>query len=261
MNFKGWFQADEMRKPYRDYMQRMFPDMPPQVRHELGTNTVVPQLKKIAGNTSGNTSPIERSPFKQSQVRRGPVNSKEAMFGTTVPYVQPPEPEPEEDKTISYPAQGNSPYSSANELIDQDEKIQKFRSAQWPDSPEIITVNLDAFAPRTQDTIKFLRFGFADNIPVKRHQQRMGDQEELMKTRGSDEMEPVIVIKQSDGYELLEGWHRVMNYLLSGASPEEKEALMQGNMSAYEVDYDKWRPVKIKAYVGIPKQQAGAGAA
>ena len=243
MNFKEWLHTTEMRKPYRDYMQRMFPDMPLAVRHELGTNTVVPQLKKIAASSPPSGSP------------GGSTN-----LGTTVPY-EPRPANPQQfdpnQSTISYhPAQQASPYNSPQELLDQNEKVQKFQSAEWPDKPQIVTIRLEDLDPKTQDTIKVLKFGYAQGIPVKRHNQRMSDQETLMQDRGSDDMEPVIMIRQADGLELLEGWHRVMNYLLSGAPPEIKQALISGETSAYDIEYDKWRPVKIKAYVGLPKKAA-----
>ena len=39
-----------------------------------------------------------------------------------------------------------------------------------------------------------------------------------------------------------------MNYLLQGAPPDQLEGLKSGY--AYDVDFSKWKPVKIQGYIG-----------
>src|SRR5690606_34633210 len=115
MKFKEWFYAAEMRKPYRDYMSRMFPNMPNAVRHELGTNTIIPQLKKIASNSTSNASNLGAT------VNYSPNRAASPMASTVMQPVQ-------------------SKYNSPNSMMQQDEKIQKFQDTDWPESPEIVEI-------------------------------------------------------------------------------------------------------------------------
>lgn len=225
MNFKEWLYTTEMKKPYRDYMSRMFPDMPAPVRHELGTNTIVPGFKSMASN-----SPPD-------------------PYGKTTPS-----PKMSNPAQMTVGDEQQNKYSSPEEFLSKNEKVQKFKNADWEKKERIFDVHITNLDPRTQDAIKMYKFGYT-NVNTKRHQQRMKDQEDLMKQRSAEEMDPIMLLKHPSGYELLEGWHRMFNYLLSGAPPQEASAIKNGELNAHQANYSQWKPVRIKAYIGIPHQR------
>jgi len=221
MKFREWFHISEIRKPYRDYLSRMFPNMPPEVRHELGTNEIIPKIKQMAaGNGNGN------DPRNTPTVNHVPTSTAN---------------------------QNTSQYNSPDDIINKNEKVKKYTNADWSEE-EIIDIHMHNLNPSTQEKIKFFQFGFRP-IPLKRHDQRMKDQEKLRQTVDVENMNAIITLQTPQGLELLEGWHRVFNYLLSGAPPEEANAIRNGTLNALDVDYSRWKPVKIKAFIGRPKKE------
>lgn len=221
MKFKELFYISEIRKPYRDYLSRMFPDMPPEVRHELGTNEIIPKIKQMAaGNQNGN------DPRNTPTVNHIPTSATN---------------------------QNTPQYNSPNDIINKNEKVKKYTNADWTEE-EIIDLHMYKLHPLSQEKIKFFQFGFR-SIPLKRHDQRMKDQEKLRQTTDVENMNAIITLQTPQGLELLEGWHRVFNYLLSGAPPKEANAIRNGILDAHNVDYSQWSPVKIKAFIGRPKKE------
>jgi hypothetical protein len=89
------------------------------------------------------------------------------------------------------------------------------------------------FNKRTQDLFAEREFGAVNPYGVPRDAERMA----IQKTRvfGDGNNEPIIIFRNSNGYDLSEGWHRTMNLLLLGKNSE--------NMLT-------WDPVLIKAWVG-----------
>jgi hypothetical protein len=241
MNFKEWLHTHEMRKPYQDYLARQFPDMPPTVRNELGTNTIVPNLKKMAASSPG----MGLSNSSLADKRRALDKDSPTLAAS-------PKPSPK------------SPYSSPDELMKNDEKVQAFQNADWKENPEKVTLRFDDFSERTKATMLHWRFGL-DNRKnkkghnlVRRHDQRMQDQQNLMKQRSVDEMEPVIMLREDDGkYHLLEGWHRTFNFLLATMTAEQKATVADKRIEPQDLPshIDLTNPITILAYVGIPKQQ------
>ena len=145
-------------------------------------------------------------------------------------------------------------------MIKNSEKVREFQNADWPQDErgkkgEVIELHFTDLNPSSQETAKMLKFGYANNIGVRRHQQRMQDQLRLIKEKPVEEMEPAILIKYNDGYKIMEGWHRMFNYLLMGAPPEEAAAIMDGSMSPHQANYGQWKSVKVNAIIGIPKNQ------
>lgn len=241
ISFKEWLDTHEMRKPYQDYMAKTFPDMPPAVRHELGTNHVIPNLKKMAAGRTGKGL-NQNSPEL--------IARQQALQGGN-------------DETI---AASNSPttkalYGSTEEMMNKNQKIQIFQSANWKEEPEQVTLRFDQLSEKTRTTMWHYRFGLETNVPVKRHNQRMQDQQKLMQQKSVDQMEPVIMIRNQDGtYELLEGWHRTFNFFLNTMTEDQKAALTNQSISSYDLPshISLPNPITILAYVGTPKTQTQA---
>ena len=274
MKFKEWLTISEMGDGHKRFIKEKYPNMPPQVRHELGTNTIVPHLNRIAGST------------RQSQVKTAdmPTPRSTDPFGNTVDSGQSQQFVVGSGKSN----QNQGEYQSAQELFDKNEKIKKFENADWPNKPQVIDLNFNSFISSTQFAILKYEFGFNPDLKakdkksakdnaspaetptaspapapssgirsVRRHAERMQDQERLRKERSVEEMEPIIVLQHNGKYELLEGWHRTFNFLLSGAPPEISEAIRNRQIpNLFKINFSDWRTVKINAFVGTPTNQA-----
>lgn len=135
------------------------------------------------------------------------------------------------------------------------------KNIQWTQSQILSSsfgrpgVTPNNFTERTKTYFLHRRFGFREEKQIRNDSERMNVQNRLMKTRPEGTNEPVIVIQTPQGYELLEGWHRMMNYLLRGAPPDQVQELQNGGTA---IDFSKWSPVKIQAYVGRSPEMAAA---
>ena len=134
-------------------------------------------------------------------------------------------------------------------------KWANLKDIQWNKAPELLKGQwgrIDGVTPADfdQDTQwRFIdrKFGMREEKQIRNDAARIEKQKELMAQRG-DNNEPICVIQTTKGFKLLEGWHRTMNYLLQGAPPDQLEILKSGY--AYDVNFSKWKPVKIQGYIG-----------
>lgn len=106
----------------------------------------------------------------------------------------------------------------------------KFLEGPW--KLQILKLNPEDFTDKTINSFLERDFGNEDTYLVKNDKQRTLKQRELVKTDGTNE--PVILVKQNNKYELIEGWHRTMSMLLKGDNGE---------------DLKNWNKVKIRAWV------------
>jgi hypothetical protein len=77
-------------------------------------------------------------------------------------------------------------------------------------SLEVVEIGLDDFEPTTRSRILERQFGDVPFAYVSRDAERTRLQRELVIGEEPGTNEPVILMSQVDGYELLEGWHRTM---------------------------------------------------
>lgn len=160
----------------------------------------------------------------------------------------------------------SSGYSRASDSYIPPDTVSKIfgrsglKGIQWS-PPQNITVTPMNFDQQTKDYFLHRRFGFKEIDVVRNDKQRMQTQQQLMYNRQTGGNEPIIIIQNTEGFELLEGWHRSMNYLLQGAPADQIDALKRGDIRS--VDFTKWSPVQIRAYVGqgqkIRSMLAGTG--
>ena len=106
------------------------------------------------------------------------------------------------------------------------------------------------FTNKTQERFFDRRFGFRVETQIANDGQRTTTQKNILNNTQAGENVPVIVVHTNRGYELLEGWHRTMNLLLQGA-PEDQIAVLRNDGYLQDIDFRKWRPVQIKAYMGV----------
>ena len=87
---------------------------------------------------------------------------------------------------------------------------QIYGKVQWREQPLEITLNI--FDPGTQQRIKQRVGGTANPMGVYNDAERHTTAQQLLQQKGISK-EPIIVVKTPQGYELLEGWHRTIQYL------------------------------------------------
>jgi hypothetical protein len=109
--------------------------------------------------------------------------------------------------------------------------FKKLNERKW--TLEKLKLKPSDFNKRTLKSFNDRQFGKINAWNTPRDAERM----EIQKTKvfGDGNNEPVILFRNSNGYELSEGWHRTMNLLLLGKNGE---------------DVSEWNPVLIKAWVG-----------
>jgi hypothetical protein len=133
-------------------------------------------------------------------------------------------------------------------------EVATLKGVQWGKGPMEIQVTPLDFDQETLERFLVRRFGFDNRNQIRNDAQRMATQNALMNDRGMGSNEPIIVVKQGNKYKLLEGWHRTMAYLIYaqnpnfGAPPDQIELIKNGKM--YAVDFTRWKPVRIRAWVG-----------
>jgi hypothetical protein len=85
------------------------------------------------------------------------------------------------------------------------------RDTQWQLVPNM-QFTMDMFNPGTQKLLIDRKGGTANPMGVPRDTERHATQAQLIKQQGGVRKEPVIMIKTSQGYNLLEGWHRTIQH-------------------------------------------------
>ena len=117
-----------------------------------------------------------------------------------------------------------------------DEEIEDTFS-EWIDlkwKKQIIEVNFNDFNEKTQIFMKDRKMGMLDLTDIPNDKERNNLHRDLATNDGKNE--PVIITKTSEGYELLEGWHRTMSILSLGSDGTD--------------NYEYWDKVKLNAWVG-----------
>lgn len=217
MNFKEWLANEARFKGLKRAFRSQYPDMPNYVANDIYNSRV--------GWMMGQAYP------KNTE-----------MAKSTSPVSQ-------------------SPFNNSSGLTNQIFDKAGMNDIQWTKKPEILMtkgqpgVTPLSFDRDTQYRFLHRRFGFKE-VAVRNDAQRMATQKNLMNTRGEGRNEPILVIEEDQGYKLLEGWHRTMNYLLKGAPTDQFEMLKQGT-DLSQIRFEDWRPIQIMGYIGRgPKMQA-----
>ena len=97
------------------------------------------------------------------------------------------------------------------ELKDFLERNQKdFGQVKW--RLEKLPITLDIFTPKTQRMIRQREGGRSNPNQVPRDAERHALQQRMIQQTGVSS-EPIIVAKLSNGYDLIEGWHRTIQHL------------------------------------------------
>ena len=87
---------------------------------------------------------------------------------------------------------------------------QDFGNCKWTLTK--IPITLDIFTPKTQRMIQSREGGSSNPFQVPRDAERHAQQSQMIQQKGVS-AEPIIVAKLSNGYDLIEGWHRTIQHL------------------------------------------------
>ena len=105
-------------------------------------------------------------------------------------------------------AKGNQ---NRKDLEDFSDEIQRdFGRVRW--RLEKLPITLDIFTPKTQRMIKEREGGSSNPYQVPKDSERHALQQKMIQQKGVSQ-EPIIVAKLSNGYDLIEGWHRTIQHL------------------------------------------------
>ena len=88
--------------------------------------------------------------------------------------------------------------------------LQEYPVRQW--RLETLPITLAVFTPKIQKSIQKREGGSINPYGVPRDTERHAAQASIIQKQGVSG-EPVIIVKQPDGYELIEGWHRTIQNL------------------------------------------------
>lgn len=101
--------------------------------------------------------------------------------------------------------------TSQEQLADFLEMQKKdFGKVKW--RLEKLPITLDIFTPKTQRMIKSREGGSSNPFKVPKDAERHAQQLKMIQQHGV-RTEPIIVAKLSNGYDLIEGWHRTIQHL------------------------------------------------
>jgi len=105
-------------------------------------------------------------------------------------------------------AKGNQNQKDLEDFLDE---IQRdFGRVRW--QLEKLPITLDIFTPKTQRMIKEREGGSSNPYQVPKDAERHALQQKMIQQKGVSQ-EPIIVAKLSNGYDLIEGWHRTIQQL------------------------------------------------
>ena len=105
-------------------------------------------------------------------------------------------------------AKGNKNQKDLEDFLDE---IQRdFGNCKWTLTK--IPITLDIFTPKTQRMIQSREGGSSNPFQVPKDAERHAQQSQMIQQKGVS-AEPIIVAKLSNGYDLIEGWHRTIQHL------------------------------------------------
>jgi hypothetical protein len=108
-------------------------------------------------------------------------------------------------------------YAQAKGIRDQAElddflkrNKQDFGNCKWTLTK--LPITFDIFTPKTQRMLASREGGSSNTFQVPRDAERHAQQSQMIQQKGVS-AEPIIVAKLSNGYDLIEGWHRTIQHL------------------------------------------------
>ncbi len=220
MQFKEWLNVQEINKGLVRNFRSQHPHLPDYVAKQALHNRIAPLWKRLSSGLAS-TMP----------------SSKDDIAAQVQSDVQP---------SASYKTNASNPSS-----IYSNKSVQNIaQHKNWKE--KVVRVSPLDFTKETIDA--FLSHEFGSSQPLSKtvinHDERMLKQRDLADQRGQGRNEPIVMVVKNGKYQMQEGWHRLYAYFLQySAPPQEREKIQSGR--ANEVDLTQWKPIQIKAWIGI----------
>lgn len=228
MTFREWLRVDETRfKGFERQFRQQYPDVPNYVLKQVYNNHMSPSMRNALHPLTVHQEPTAHyfSDSPPSVARRGPHITTPHFADDQLP----------------------STIMKSKDLI---------QGVAWNPKPQVLSVSPQSFDDHTLAVFERWRFGLSPrNDLVHNDERRFDTQRQLAAERPAGSNEPVVVVRERDRYKLIEGFHRVMSYLLTGAPPDQLQKLRSGQPLGRN-DLSRWRPVNIRAYLGVRKAHA-----
>jgi hypothetical protein len=247
MKFREWLQLETRYRGLMRQYRNMHPGVPDYILNQMYSNHISPGMNSIMKQQpSGEPIPRSAAPRATHAYYPSEETPQSQAASNTPPQTK--------NNTIAYtptttPSQNSAKPHITNLMQDKD----LINGLQWSPKPMVVQLHPLYLEPDSMNRLKFVRFGFApkDNM-IRQDSQRFDTQRQLAAKKPEGQNEPILLVQLGQNYyQILEGYHRSAMYLLQGAPQEDIEALKNGNAN---VDFGRWKPVKIKAYVGQRQQ-------
>lgn len=122
--------------------------------------------------------------------------------------------------------------------------ILEFFEKKW--TLRILNLSFSNLADDTQRRLRERDFGLKNPYSVPNDERRLMHQIASSSKNVAGTNQPILFFKKSDGYELLEGWHRIMALFWLAANPKNANA-----RSLSELSGDPYgATIKVRALVG-----------
>jgi hypothetical protein len=250
MKFKKWFKLQEINKGLQRTFIAQHPHLPRYVAKQVLQNRVAPLWRNVWAGQAPTTNIDIRKVLRADQP---PPPTAQVMDKNDV-FTKPTNQKPSQSPTVgafkSPRFNEKHPVYPSPSAMYQDPSVANITGNQnWQEK----TVDISPL-DFSQETIQhFLRheFGSSPSLSkhVKDHDQRMDVQSQLANQRGQGENEPIVLIKRDGKYIMQEGWHRLYSYFKQySAPPDEWNKVQAGRIN--DVDLTRWKPIRIKAYIG-----------
>lgn len=130
-----------------------------------------------------------------------------------------------------------------------DEELSQYNK-KW--KLETVKLHWNVLAPHTKNIFIKRKFGLVNPYEVSNDEARFKKQRELYSKAAEGENEPVVMFYENGLYDLQEGYHRTMIYLLSGGGNPIQILQQMKNFTDEEIiqKVQSFRPVRLNAWVG-----------
>jgi hypothetical protein len=283
IGFTEWLQNEVRYKGFYRKFRQEHPEMPHAAAKDVYNSRFAGPLSNIIrrhedglrGNASTQPLPARELLRRQRGQPESPTAAPEtAEFATReTPWarVYPPGPEafdPDQPSTVAFSPDlasrgvrrtpdSDLPSNTPSRIT----QAQGLRDYHWEEL--VINVDPSDFVGESLNNwisrhFGYKEYGVRDDLErTDRQRGRYSTPEGAPVADGNNE--PVIIVREGNKFRLIEGFHRTMWLLLAGAPEEQRQALMDLRTDPREyLDFDPWREVPIKAFVGTKPSKANA---
>jgi hypothetical protein len=240
MKFKEWLVDEARFKGLQRQYQQQHRDKPPFVVNQMYKAMVYPNVRREMLPWM----PLPRDPSGSTVA---PIKTPPDPDGTAFSKQTPPDPDGTLLQTQQQAPQASGPMP--NDLVSKAlAQAETLEGVRFPRKPRRITINPSMLSSGTLLRLRYIRFGFMNVLASD--ERRHSTHRNLAASRGEGKNEPIILVREPDGkYDLIDGYHRISAYFQRSMPPEDAERVKAGDFS--EVDFSKWRPITMNAYIGF----------